>query len=590
VIRLLQHIVHRSNKAVTHKTVSRRSGEVFSILLALLVATSISFAQTYTDWTLNGNVTNNGTIRVNRNIINNTTGLVTVSGTGVVKLQGTGTAVSHSIQCTNLSNTYPISIIRLDLVGTRTTTLNTPTLVPTQLRIGDGTTAYTAASPGFSISSQTLTIGGTSTYMATSTAALTFSGGPVVFNGTTAQLILNNAAGVTYGTLSLTGAGTKSLTTGGTVTAATLTQAGGSGQLSVTENVDVTGTGTFADLGAISATKKLRLTAAATSGSVTSMNNSSTGTLENASNATATITTLVGNTGTISQSGASGTLAFTNAAVNSGTITNTSIGALTFNNSVTNNTPGVISNTSNGTVTITTLAGNTGTISQSGATGTIAFTNAAASTGTITNASTGTITFSNNLTGTGTISQTTNGTINVGSSFTQNTYTLTGGTVVYNGAAAQSVIGGITYKNLTIATTGGNAAASAAITLTGNMVINSSSTLDMAGFTTSSFPGGSNNNAGTIRWSGNNVYVSGSGTTEFYSASTGNIAAGANYGILLFSGSGMKTFASSPVTATGNMTVNSGASVTVNGITIQINGNVSAFGSITNTGTISIGN
>jgi len=288
----------------------------------------------------------------------------------------------------------------------------------------------------------------------------------------------------------------------------------------------VTGTGTFADLGAISATKKLRLTAAATSGSVTSMNNSGTGTLENASNATVTITTLAGNTGTINQSGASGKIVFTNAAINTGTISNTS---------------------------------------------------------------TGTITFSNNLTGTGIISQTTNGIINVGSSFTQNTYTLTGGTVVYNGTAAQSVIG-TTYNNLTISTTGGNAAASAAITLTGNLVINSGSTLDMAGYSTSSFPGGSNNNAGTIRWSGNNVYVSGSGTTEFYSASTGNVAAGANYGILLFSGSGMKTFASSPVTATGNMTVNSGASVTVNGITIQINGNVSAFGSITNTGTISIGN
>jgi fibronectin-binding autotransporter adhesin len=522
----LQHIVHRSNKVVTNKLLSRLNGGVFSILLALIAATSISLAQTYTNWTLNGNATNNGTIRVNRNIINNTTGQVTVSGTGVVVLQGNGTTLSHSIQCTNLSNTYPISIIRLDLIGTRPATLNTPTLVPTQLRIGDGTTAYTAASPGFTISSQTLTIGGTSTYMATSTAAITFSGGTVLFNGTTAQSILNNAAGVTYGTLSLTGAGTKNLTTGGTVTAATLTQAGGSGQLSVTENVDVTGTGSFADIGAISATKKLRLTAAATSGSVTSMNNSSTGTFENASNAT---------------------------------------------------------------VTIATLAGNTGTINQSGASGTISFTNAAASNGTITNSSTGTITFANNLTGTGTISQTTNGTINVGGSFTQNTYTLTGGTVVYNGTAAQSVIG-TTYNNLTISTTSGNATASAAITLTGNLIINSSSTLDMSGYSTSSFPGGSNNNAGTIRWSGDNKYVAGAGTTEFYGASTGNVAAGANYGILLFSGSGMKTFAASPVTANGNMTVNSGASVTVSGITIQINGNVSLIGSMTNNGTISIGN
>ncbi|MGA3286937.1 MAG: hypothetical protein ABSD46_05905 [Bacteroidota bacterium] len=511
-----------------NKIMSRLSGEVFSILLAFIVATSLSFAQTtYTDWTLHGNVTNNGTINVRRNIINATTGLVTVSGTGVVKLQG-NTAGSHAIRCTNIADTYPVSIIRLDLIGIRVTTLNTPTLVPTRLRIGDGTTPYIAAIPGFTIGAQTLTIGDVSTYMATSTAPLTFNGGTVIFNGAAPQLILNNAAGVTYGILSLTGAGAKSVTTGGTVTAATLTQTGG--QLSVTENVDVTGTGSFTDIGAISATKKLRFTATATSGSVTSMNNSSTGTFENASNGTVTITTLAGNTGTINQSGATGTLAFTNAAANNGT-------------------------------------------------------------GTITNTSTGTITFANNLTGTGTVSQTANGIINVGGSFTQNTYTLaTFGTVVYNGTAAQSVVGGITYNNLTIATTGGNATASAAITLTGNLVINLGSTLDMAGFTTSSFPGGSNNNAGTIKWSGNNVYVSGAGTTEFYSAAVGNVATGANYGFLLFSGTGMKTFAASPVTATGTMTVNAGAQVTVNnGVTVQVNGSTNISGNVTNNGVVNVG-
>jgi hypothetical protein len=507
----------------------RLGGEVFSILLAFIVATSLSFAQTYTNWTLNGNVVNNGTIRVNRNIINNTTGLVTVSGTGVVKLQG-NTAGSHSIQCTNLSNTYPISIIRLDLIGIRVTTLNTPVLVPTQLRIGDGTTTYTAASPGFTIGAQTLTIGDVSTYMATSTAVLTFSGGTVLFNKNTVvstQSILNNAAGVTYGTLSLSGNELKSVTTGGTVTAATLTQTGG--QLSVTENVDVTGTGSFTDIGAISATKKLRLTATATSGSVTSMNNSSTGTFENASN---------------------------------------------------------------GTATITTLAGNTGTINQSGATGTITFTNAALSTGIITNTSTGTVTFANNLTGTGTVSQTANGTINVGGSFTQSTYTLaTFGTVVYNGTAAQSVIGGIiiTYNNLTIATTVGNATASAALTLTGNLVINSGSTLDMGAYT-GTFGAGSSN-LGKIMWQGSNAYVGGTGTTEFYSAAVGNVATGANYGNLLFSGTGMKTFATAgTTTAMGNITVNSGAQVTVNnGVTVQVNGSTLVSGNITNNGAVNVG-
>jgi hypothetical protein len=48
------------------------------------------------------------------------------------------------------------------------------------------------------------------------------------------------------------------------------------------------------------------------------MNNSSTGTFENASNSTATIATLAGNTGTINQSGATGTISFTNAALNTG--------------------------------------------------------------------------------------------------------------------------------------------------------------------------------------------------------------------------------------------------------------------------------
>ena len=359
--------------------------------------------------------------------------------------------------------------------------------------------------------------------MATSTAALTFNGGIVLFNGTAAQSILNNAAGVTYGTLSLSGAGIKNLTTGGTVTAATLTQVIGSGQLSVTENLDITGTGSLADLGAISATKKLRFTSSATSGTVTSMNNSSTGTLENASN---------------------------------------------------------------GTLTIATVAGNTGTINQSGTSGSISFTNATASNGTISNTSTGTITFANNLTGTGTISQTTNGTINVGGSFTQTTYTLSGGTVVYNGSSAQSVIGGITYNNLTISTaSGNNATASNTITLTGNLNISSGSTLDMVNFTASTFPG-TNNNAGMIRWSGDNVFVAGAGTTEFYGAGTGNVAIGTNYGNLLFSGSGTKTFTVS-VTANGTMSISSGETVLVNnGVILHVVGDVDNAGSLTNNGTI----
>jgi len=121
------------------------------------------------------------------------------------------------------------------MTQTKTVTLNVDVTVTNNLTIGDASNPYTNAGTGFSIGAQTLTINNLSSYLATSTAALTFSGGTALFNSTSAQSILNNAAGVTYGTLSLTGTGTKNLTTGGTVTSATLTQAGGSGQLSVTE-------------------------------------------------------------------------------------------------------------------------------------------------------------------------------------------------------------------------------------------------------------------------------------------------------------------------------------------------------------------
>jgi len=539
-----QHIEYRRNKIVTKNTMSRLSGKVCSILLAIVIATGMSFAQ---DYTLNGNVTNNGTIRVRRDVINNTTALVSITGTGVVQLRGTvGAITAHALRST--TGTYPISMTNLDLIDNRPTTCQVDITVSNNLRIGDGTTAYTAAGAGFSIGARTLTLNNLSSCMATSTAALTFSGGIVVFNSAASQLILNNAAGVTYGALTLSLAGAKSITAGGTVTAATVTQTGG--QLSVTENIDVTSSGSFSDIGPISAAKKLRLTAAATSCSITSMNNSNTGTFENASSGPGTITTLVGNTGTINQSGGTpGTIAITNAATNTGIITSTSTGSVIFNNTIANNTPGTISNTS-----------------------------------------TGTITFTNNLSGSGTVSQTAGGTMNVAGAFIQNIYSLTGanGTVVYNGIGAQSIVS-TSYYHLTISTTAGIATASAALTLTGNLVVNSPSTLDMASFNTSTFPGPSNNNAGVIQWSGNNVYVSGAGTTEFYSAAIGNVAAGANYGSLLFSGTGVKTFAASPMTATGTMTVNAGASVTV-GVALQINGNVNNSGAITNNSSITIGN
>jgi fibronectin-binding autotransporter adhesin len=401
---LLKSISHRSS-IMTRTTVLQIAGKVLFTLLALVLVTSFVTAQ---DLILNGNITNNGTIGVNRNVVNNTAGTVTVGGTGTVRLQGNGGANTHSIQ-----GGTGIGFYRLDMRGNRIATLNTATAISDRLRVGYAANTYTAGTTGFSIGTQTLTLGNISSYDASSTAALTFSNGTVVYNSGSAQTVLNIASGVTYGTLTLSGAGAKSITAGGTVTAASFSQTGG--QFSVTENVDVTGTGSFTDLGSISAAKRLRLTSAATSGSVTAMANSSTGTFENAANISVTIASLSANAGTIQNTG----------------------------------------------------------------TGTIAFTNTAASNGTISNSSTGTIDFNNDLTGTGTLSQTAAGTIEVGGAFTQSTYTLSTGTVLYNSSIAGQNIVGSTYNNVIL--NNGSKILAAAATVNGNLTLDGSSALNMNG-------------------------------------------------------------------------------------------------------------
>jgi hypothetical protein len=387
-------------------TVWQLIGRGFIILLALALITTLADSQQ--NLILNGDIVNNGNINVARNVINNTAGLVTVSGSGVVRLQGnvTGPIPSHSIQGGTGINFY-----RLDFRGNRPTTLAVSTGVSIRLRVGYAGNIYNAAGNGLDIAANTLTISGTSSYLGS--APLTFNSGTVVYNSTAAQSILNNAGGVTYGTLTLSEAGAKDVTAGGTVTAASLTQTGG--QLSVTENIDVTGAGSFADIGAISATKRLRLTAAATSGSINAMNNSGTGAFENAANIALTIAALSANAGTVQNSG----------------------------------------------------------------TGSIAFTNAVASNGTITNTSTGTIDFNNDLSGTGTISQTAGGTVEVGGTFTQNTYSLNSGSVIYNSSTAGQSVVGATYNNLTLNNASKTLANAA--TANGNLTLDASSAFNMNG-------------------------------------------------------------------------------------------------------------
>jgi len=327
-------------------------------VLMLIVAGDVALGQIEKgNLILNGDLENNGTIQVKKDVINNTEDTVTVSGTGVVRLDRNK---NHQIRST--TGSYSVAFSNLSMTQSGTVTMQVDVTATNSLQIGDATNAYTASDNGFDIATRTLTISNTATYLATSTAPLTFSNGTVVFNGTSAQSVLNRASGVTYGTLTLSGAGTKSLQTGGTVTAATLSQS--DGQLTVTENLDVTATASIADLGAISSGKTFRLTNTATSASITSLANSGTGTFENAANIPVTIASLTANAGTINQSGATGALVFTNDITNSGTIT-TAAGTLNFDGTGTQtNTGGTISVTGAGNATFAgDIAANPGTLS-----------------------------------------------------------------------------------------------------------------------------------------------------------------------------------------------------------------------------------
>ena len=344
---------------------SRHNVIRLTALLAMMLASARVVAQ---DLVLTGNIVNNGTINVNRNIINNAATPVTVGGTGTVALTGNG-ATQHNIQGND-----SISFNKLDLRGSRIATMQVGVVVWNGLRIGYAGNAYTAGTTGFSVGTRRLAIGSTSSYDAASTAALTFGGGTVRFFGSAAQAILNRSLGVTYGTLDLTGAGTKTITAGGKVVAATLTQAGGA--LTVSESLAVTGTATLAAVNGVAATKSFALTAASTAGSIASYQNAQTGTLQNAGAGTLTITAMTGNSGTINQSG-SGATTFSGNIVNTGTIT---AGAGTINLQGTGaqtNTGGTISLTGNSALAVSgDLAANPGTLTFA-VTSTVSFTGAA---------------------------------------------------------------------------------------------------------------------------------------------------------------------------------------------------------------------
>ena len=192
------------------------------------------------------------------------------------------------------------------------------------------------------------------------------------------------------------------------------------------------------------------------------------------------------------------------------------------------------------------------------------------------------------------------GTFKLGSTSTATTYpgfgtnSITAGTTVeYASGVAQTVSGSPTYANLTISNASAPTnykTAAAQLTVNGTLTINSGNTLDMQGFSGSTFASGNNN--GSVRWSASNYYVAGIGTTEFYSSTSGNIAAGADYGNIWISGSNKSIQAGVSVTAhgataafgvtvDGSLTVANTGSLTVTGMDLVNNGTITNNGSIT---------
>jgi len=167
----------------------------------------------------------------------------------------------------------------------------------------------------------------------------------------------------------------------------------------------------------------------------------------------------------------------------------------------------------------------------------------------------------------------------------ENGLTFAGGTVDYNGTTVLQTITSGTYNNLVLSgsvakTAGGD------LTVTGNFANSVTSSMGTFSLAIS----GTRTNTGTMQFAGaaNGVVFAG-GTVEYNGTVAQTVTAG-TYQNLLFANSGAKTITAA-TTATGTLTVDAGASLTVDtGITLQVNGDFILTGSVTNNGTIDVGN
>ncbi|KAF2339570.1 beta strand repeat-containing protein, partial [Flavobacterium ginsenosidimutans] len=264
-------------------------------------------------------------------------------------------------------------------------------------------------------------------------------------------------------------------------------------------------------------------------------------------------------------------------------IHNSATGTKNYYDLVTINSGGVWNNTGNSAINFRGGITNNGTFNAG--TGSHTFTNNAQSlTGilVIPNLSTsqnltnlGTLTVSASLAGGGTFINSTNATLNYGGTSAiapTLTATASGNTVNYNGSANQT-IKATSYYNLTISGTNTKSLAVATI-VSNNLSIQSGSTLDV---TTSNYAlnvGGDFTNSGTFMQRAGTVTLNGAGqsfnVTNFYN--------------LVFSGGGTKTFPTSAVTISGNLSIASGTLANLNTNTGHTAGTLTLNGTGQNNG------
>jgi hypothetical protein len=414
-------------------------------------------------------------------------------------------------------------------------------------------------------------IGGTLTL---GTGAFTTTVGEVEYAGAAAQTVISGVASSTYGKLTLSGGGTKTL--GGSVVVNGLVTIAASTEFAVGASNTLT-------LNAATPFSNSGILTASTAGATVVYNNSSNQYVTGAAYYNLTITN--GGTKTVSDGAATVSIAA------GGMLTN---GTGTFDLASYALTTTATSSISNGGTIQT--AGNV----TFGATHTIAGTfiyQATTGTQSISTANYTTLTLSGGSGATGQKNFPT-GTVSV-----SGTYSVSGadrsygtGTFVYNGTAAQNIIAGASnqYNNLSLSGTADTSihktVTTGNLTVNGDLTIGTNTNLDMAAYT-GTF-GGSASNSGKIMWQVGNAYVGGTGMTEFYGTTGGNVAAGTSYGNMLFSGTGLMTFATAGTTiVSGNITINAGAPVTVNnGVTVQVNGDVDNNGALTINGILNVGN